>query len=177
MKNLLSILTLALLTSCATHSDFAKHHSAVTEEIVTIKAQQDSLRSDMIEQVKFDLRQEMKKEILAQGKEELIYEMKSAVYEESKKELSQYQEIVNMVMAEKFLKQDAAIKEEITKALIEGPFISLLEEKIVQGLSDQQNEMFKENRDGLIKDIVSKVLDEIVGKEIGIGKNGAEILK
>lgn len=171
------ILTLATLASCATKSDFMKHHHAVTEEILEMKAQQASTKKDLIEQVKLDLRKEVKEAILEQGKEELISEMKETVYIESKKELDQYQEVVNKVIADKLAEHEVLITQEITKALIEGPFIPLLEEKIRNGLSDQQNEMFDSKRESFIKDAVERVLNEIVGKEIGIGRNGAEILK
>jgi hypothetical protein len=177
MKTLLSLLALTLITSCATSSDLKKHSEEMKKEMIELKIQQDVLKNNLKKELQAEMREELKKEVMDKGKEALIEEIKKDVYIEAKKELDQYKDVINKVLADKLVDQENLIKQEITKALIEGPFIPLLEEKIITGLSDEQDKMFNSKKEMFIKETVENVLKEVVGKEIGIGKDGAEILK
>ena len=178
MKNLImGTLTILLVSSCATNSALKKHEDTMRKEVNEVKQMQMDMKEVMKKELREELKSDLKAEILSQGKEELVVEMKNEVFKEAKKELDTYKEVISKVIAEKLVEHKGYIREEIQKALIEGPFIPMLEEKIKDGLADQQESMFSSKKEDFIKECVERALDELEGKEIGIGAKGAEILK
>jgi hypothetical protein len=137
--------------------------------------------------------QEIKKEIIGESKKQMVSELKKEVYaevnqsllkdkefiskmlSELKGEFTEYKNIIDQVLAIKLAEFQGQIPKEIESALINGPFLKLLEEKLVATLTDKQKDIFKENKDALVKQCVSEALDQIVIKQIGIRESGLEI--
>lgn len=137
--------------------------------------------------------QEVKKEIIGSSKAQLVEEMKKEVYSEVnqsllkdkeflgsmlvglKEEFAQYKTVIDQVLAVKLAEFEGKIPKEIESALMNGPFLKVLEEKLTLGLASKQQDIFVQNKDGIVKQCVSEALDQIVVKQIGIRESGIEV--
>lgn len=170
------------MAACAATSAVTYYHRQDREDM---KERMNSMNEKAV--------QEIKKEIIGESKKQMISELKKEVYEEVnqsllkdkefiskmlvelKSEFVQYKTIIDQVLAIKLAEFQGQIPKEIEEALINGPFLKLLEEKLGATLSEKQKEIFKEKKDALVKQCVSEALDQIVIKHIGVRESGLEI--
>lgn len=92
-----------------------------------------------------------------------------------KEEFAQYKTVIDQVLAVKLAEFEGKIPKEIESALMNGPFLKVLEEKLTLGLASKQQDIFVQNKDGIVKQCVSEALDQIVVKQIGIRESGIEV--
>lgn len=141
-----------------------------------------------IDQMNTELREEVKRTVIGDAKQEMIMEMRQEVYSEINKSLTkdkefigkmlsqikaefdEYKKVIDQVLSEKLVDYRGEISKEIESALIEGPFVQLLEEKMKQQLKTEHQKVLEENKDDIVKKCVEDALDEIVVKEIAVQK-------
>lgn len=141
---------------------------------------------DRIVLMEKNLTTEIKRTLVGDAKKELVLEMKKEVYseindslekdkeyiakvlEDLKVDFEKYKNVINDVLADKLLEFKGQVSTEIEKALLEGPFIPLLEEKMRAALKEDHKKMLEESKPEIIKQCVEDALNEIVVKEIGV---------
>lgn len=141
-----------------------------------------------INKMNTELKEEVKRSLVGEAKEEMVMEMKQEIYgkineslkqdkqfiEEMlsgiNKEFSEYKGVIDQVLAQKLVDFRGEISVEVEKALMEGPFIELLEKKLKEQLKDDHEAIFSERKKEMVKKCVEDTLDEIVVKEIGVQK-------
>lgn len=133
-----------------------------------------------------ELKTEVKRTIVGDAKSEMIAEMKMDIYSQIneslrqdkefigqmltgiKSEFTEYKQVIDQVLAEKLVDFRGEMSLDIEKALIEGPFISLLEEKLKIQMEQTHADVFEKNKEDIVKKCVEDALNEIVVKEIGV---------
>lgn len=170
------------LAACAATSAVTYYHrvdradmnsrvDAMNEKVVQ------EVKKELIGESKKQMVEELKKEVYAEVNESLLKDKEfiSKMLTELKGEFAQYKTVIDQVLAIKLAEFQGQIPKEIESALMNGPFIRLLEEKLTLALTDRQKTIFMENKDSLVKQCVSEALDQIVVKQIGIRDSGLEI--
>lgn len=141
------------------------------------------------------LRKELREHVLKTGKEAMVAELKTETYkhiQESilndeefrlkltaglKKDFEEYRGVIDQVLAIKLGEFKSSISTEVENALINGPFIQMLEEKITQKLKDTNTELFVSKKQEIIKECVDEVINQIVVKQIGVKESKIKIIE
>lgn len=149
---------------------------------------QQMMMDQKMTQMHEELKTEVKRTVIGEAKNEMIMEMKQEVYSEINKslvkdkefigkmlsqikgEFEEYKKVIDQVLSEKLVDYRGEISKEIETALIDGPFISLLEEKMKMQLKDEHTKVLKANKKDIVKKCVEDALSEIVVKEIAVQK-------
>lgn len=178
------------IAGCAGLSAVTYYHIKDRQVVMDKAEQMEKTVTDM----KVDLRKELKEELLKNSKEDLIKEMKTEVYAQVNQNLLQdkqflssmltkinsefeaYKGVIDQVLIQKLSDYNGVINAEVQKALLEGPFIQMLEDKMSERMKASQMKVFEESKAAMVKQAVSDVIDEIVVKQIGIKESGVEII-
>lgn len=176
------------LAGCAGAGVVKYYHKKDLAEMDKRISDNEKMMDMRIKSMQNELRAEMKKEMLAGSQEDLVLDIKENVYKEIneslkadkefvaqmltkiKVEFDAYKDIVDQVLAEKLLEYRKEISKEIEIALIEGPFVPMLEEKLNMQMQENQKTLFMSERKKLIEDCVEGTLKEVVLKRVGVPK-------
>lgn len=157
------------------------------KEIKTLNKNHEELVGKM-DKMREDLKTEVKRSVIGEAKEEMVLEMKQEVYSEINKSLTKdkefigqmlsqikvefdaYKGVMEQVLSEKLVDYRGEISKEIKTALMDGPFIPLLEEKMVEKLKSEHNKIIDKRKSEIVKECVEEALDQIVVKEIAVPK-------
>lgn len=129
---------------------------------------------------------QLKAQIVGGAKDSLVAEIKKEVYEdinqsllkdkefiskmlmELKVEFAQYKTVIDQVLAIKLAEFQGNVPKEIESALINGPFLKVLEEKLTLSLSDKQDKIFESQKPKIVEQCVDDALKQIVVRKMGI---------
>lgn len=169
--------------------------TAVTYYHLKDKAVSQKALKESSEKMNDSLRKEMRDYLIKTGKEEIVAELKAETYksiqesilkDESfrkelmgglKQEFEEYRVLIDQILAIKLGEFKGEISKEIEGALINGPFINLLEEKLTAKLSDSQGVLLESKKKEFVKQCVEDSLDQIVLKQIGVKESRIKIIE
>lgn len=175
MKNFLVLLTITLLTSCASKSDLKKQSDKYEMEISKLKMElKDDMKNELRTLVFDELKKEMKEEVYASINESLKSDQLfiSQLLEKMAVGFNDFKVETMKAIVEEMLKSEAKTKEEIVALMSTEEFLKIIEDRVVAKTHNLNMKSYQDNKESLVNLCVKETLNQLEGQFVGLRPDG-----